>query len=149
MEQDSHVNHWGNEQLLEGLFSMFPSCHPPEFPPTPRDLPSVCEQGKKTCQACFHHLHMSPHLQLLVWRTHPRELVCFNSPLFLLLSGSSGPTAHSSALLLSNGLDGCVHKPNLVLEIGSARALDIGPLTFPMALLILKYSSPHPSGKAG
>lgn len=81
---------------------------------------------------------MSPHLQLPVCRTHPRELVCFGFPLSLLLAGISGPAARSSALLLSNRLDGCVHKPNLVLEIGSAKALDIGPLTFPMALLILK-----------
>ena len=126
--------------------------HPATHQSFPLLLEIYCQsvsKEKKTCQACFPHLHMSPHLQLLVCRTYPRVPVCFDFPLLFLLAGSSGPTAHSSALLLSNGLDGCVHKPDLVLETGSARALDIGPLTFPMALLILKYSSPHPTGKAG
>jgi len=149
MEQDFHTDHQENEQLLDGLFRVFPSCYPPVFPPTPKDLPSDYEQGKKTCQVYFHHLLMSPHLQFLACKTHPREQVCFNSSLFLVLAGSSEHTAYSSALLLSNRLDSCVHKPNLVLEIGSVRALNIGPLTFPMALLILQHSSPNPTGKAG
>lgn len=151
MEQDSHTDRWRNNSCRMGSSACsHPATH--QFPPhTPRDVLPVCEQDKKKKQhqACFHHLHMSSHLQLLVCRKHPRGFVCFDFPLFFLLAGSSGPTAHISAQLLSSRLDGRVHKPNLVLEIGSARGLGIGPLTFPMALLILKYSSPHPSGKAG
>lgn len=34
----------------------------------------------------------------------------------------------------------CGHKPSLGPEIGAAGALDLGPLAFPMALLILEHS---------
>lgn len=140
----------GGITVVEWALQHVPILPPTSSPPLPpRGVLPVCEQDKTKNQACFHHLHMSPHLQLLVCRKHPRGFVCFDFPLFFLLAGSSGPTARISAQLLSSRLDGRVHKPNLVLEIGSARGLDIGPLTFPMALLILKYSSPHPSGKAG
>lgn len=85
------------------------------FPPTPRDLPSDCEQGKKPCHAsvtCTCPLTCSSWFAGQIpgswFALTPHSSSCW--------LGAQDP--HSSAPLLSNGLDGCVHKSNLVLEIG-------------------------------
>lgn len=53
---------------------------------------------------------------------------------------SSGQRAAQDPWLLSKGPRGCGHKPSLGPEIGAAGAVDLGPLAFPMALLILEHS---------